>query len=67
MNSKSSLSLFAALAAVVALADPNAPQVTACTVTQDPATHLVTATYTLDEPAIITKIDIWSNTRKRRL
>ena len=60
MNSKSVLILSAALAAVVVFADPNAPQVTACTVTQDPATHLVTATYTLDEPAVVT-FDVKTN------
>ena len=60
MNNKLSLSFFAALAVVVAFADPNAPQVTACTVTQNPATHLVTATYTLDEPAVST-FDVKTN------
>ena len=60
MNSKSVLILSAALAATVAFADPNAPQITACTVTQDPVTHLVQATYTLDEPAVIT-FDVRTN------
>ena len=60
MNSKSLQSLSAAFAAVVAFADPNAPQITACNVAQDPATHLVKATYTLDEPAIIT-FDVKTN------
>ena len=57
MNSKSLLGLSAALAAMVAFADP---QITACTVTQDPVTHLVKATYTLDEPAVIT-FDVKTN------
>ena len=57
MNSKSLLGLSAALAAMVAFADP---QITACTVTQDPVTHLVTAAYTLDEPAVIT-FDVKTN------
>ena len=60
MNSKSILILSAALAAMGAFADPNAPQITSCTVTQDPATHLVKATYTLDEPAVIT-FDVKTN------
>ena len=60
MDSKLFLGISAALAAMVAFADPNAPQITACTVTQDSATHLVTATYTLDEPAVIT-FDVKTN------
>ena len=35
MNGKLFLSFSAALAAMVAFADPNVPQITACTVTQD--------------------------------
>ena len=60
MNIKSFLSAFALIAAMIVLADPNNPQVTLGTVTQDPATHLVKATYTLDEPAIIT-FDVKTN------
>jgi len=60
MNSKSFMSLSFVFAVLVAFADPNAPQVTACTVTQDPVTHLVTATYTLDEPAVVT-FDVKTN------
>ena len=60
MNSKLFLSLSAAFAAMVAFADPNSPQITACTVTQDSVTHLVKATYTLDEPAVIT-FDVKTN------
>ena len=60
MNSKSLWGLFATLATMVAFADPSSPQVTLGPVTQDPATHLVTASYTLDEPAVIT-FDVKTN------
>ena len=60
MNSKTFLSLSAVVSSMVAFADPNAPQVTACTVTQDSVTHLVKATYTLDEPAVVT-FDVKTN------
>ena len=60
MNSKSILILSGTFAAMVVFADPNAPQVTLDAVTQDPATHLVKATYTLDEPAVIT-FDVKTN------
>ena len=60
MNSKSFLSAFAMIAAMVVLADPNNPQITLGAVTQDPATHLVKATYMLDEPAVIT-FDVKTN------
>lgn len=60
MNSKLVLNFFSAVAAMVAFADPNNPQITACTVTQDPVTHLVKATYALDEPAVIT-FDVKTN------
>ena len=60
MNSKSFMSLSFVFAVLVAFADPNAPQVTACTATQDPVTHLVAATYTLDEPAVVT-FDVKTN------
>ena len=60
MNSKSILILSGAFAAMVVFADPDAPQVTLGVVTQDPATHLVKATYTLDESAVIT-FDVKTN------
>ena len=60
MNSKSFLSLFTALAAMVASADPNAPQATLTSVTQSQSMREVIATYTLDEPAIIT-FDVKTN------
>ena len=60
MNSKTFLSLSAVVSSMVAFADPNAPQVTTCTVTQDSVTHLVKATYTLDEPAVVT-FDVKTN------
>jgi len=60
MNSKLVLVFCAAFAALVAFADPNNPQITTCTVTQDPVTHLVKATYTLDEPAVVT-FDVKTN------
>ena len=60
MNSKSVLILSAALAAMVAFADPNAPQTTLVSVTQSQSMREVIATYTLDEPAIIT-FDVKTN------
>ena len=57
MRSKSYLAFSGALAALVAFADPT---VTDVSVTQDPVSHLVTATYTLDEPAVIT-FDVKTN------
>ena len=60
MDIKTILGLSFAVSSMVAFADPNAPQVTACTVTQDTATHLVKATYTLDEPAVVT-FDVKTN------
>ena len=60
MNIKVILGLSFAVSSMVAFADPNAPQVTLVSVSQDAATHLVTATYTLDEPAIIT-FDVKTN------
>ena len=60
MDIKTILGLSFAVSSMVAFADLNAPQVTACTVTQDAATHLVKATYTLDEPAVVT-FDVKTN------
>ena len=60
MNSKSILILSAALAAMVSSADPNAPQTTLVSVTQSQSMREVIATYTLDEPAIIT-FDVKTN------
>ena len=57
MNSELSLGFFAVLAAMAVLADPT---VTNVSVSQDHVTHLVTATYQLDEPAIIT-FDVKTN------
>ena len=60
MDIKTILGLSFAVSSMVAFADPNAPQATLVSVSQDAATHLVTATYTLDEPAIIT-FDVKTN------
>ena len=60
MNSKLLLSFSSAVVAMVAFADPNAPQVTLLSVSQDSASHLVKAAYTLDEPAIVT-FDVKTN------
>jgi len=60
MNIKVILGLSAAFSSMVAFADPNAPQATLVSVSQDSATHLVKATYTLDEPAVIT-FDVKTN------
>ncbi len=60
MNSKSFLSLFAALAAMVAFADPDNPQAAVVSVTQSQSMREVIATYTLDEPAIVT-FDVTTN------
>ena len=60
MNRESILSLFAALAAMVVIADPNNPQATLVSVSQAQAMREVIATYTLDEPAIIT-FDVKTN------
>ena len=57
MNSKLSLGFFAALVAMAVFADPTVANVS---VSQDPVTHLVTATYQLDEPAVIT-FDVKTN------
>ena len=60
MNSKTILSLVAVPAAMVAFADPNSPQATLVSVTQSQSMREVIATYTLDEPAIIT-FDVKTN------
>lgn len=60
MNSKSILILSVALAAMVSFADPNAPQATLVSVAQSQSMREVIATYTLDEPAIIT-FDVKTN------
>ena len=60
MNSKSFLSLFAALAAMAAFADPDNPQAVVASVSQSQSMREVIATYTLDEPAIIT-FDVKTN------
>ncbi len=60
MNSKLLLCFSSAVVAMVAFADPNAPQVTLLSVSQDSASHLVKAAYTLDEPAIVT-FDVLTN------
>jgi len=57
MSIKSVLVFFAAITEAIAVADP---QITSCTVTQDSATHLVKATYSLAEPAVIT-FDVKTN------
>ena len=60
MNSRNFTSLFVALAAMVVFADPNAPQASLVSVTQAQAMREVIATYTLNEPAIIT-FDVKTN------
>ena len=60
MNSKSFLGFIALAAALASSADPNAPQATLASVTQSQSMREVIATYTLDEPAIIT-FDVKTN------
>ena len=60
MNNKSILSLLVMVAAMAAFADPDSPQATLVSVTQSQSMREVVATYTLDEPAIIT-FDVKTN------
>ncbi len=60
MNNKSMLSLLVMVAAMAAFADPDSPQATLVSVTQSQSMREVVATYTLDEPAIIT-FDVKTN------
>jgi formylglycine-generating enzyme required for sulfatase activity len=60
MNSKSVLIFTTALAAMATFADPDSPQATLVSVTQSQSMREVIATYTLDEPAIIT-FDVKTN------
>ena len=60
MNSKLFLGVSTALAAMAAFADPSAPQATIVSVSQSQSMREVIATYTLDEPAIIT-FDVKTN------
>ena len=59
MNLKSLLCVTAACAALGAFADPNDPQVTLVSASQDD-NRVLTVTYTLDEPAIVT-FDVKTN------
>ena len=59
MKIKSLPSLFALCIGAVAFADPFDPQITSCSITQDDK-RVVTARYTLDEPAIVT-FDVKTN------
>ena len=60
INIKSFLSVAAAFALTASFADPNSPQAAIVSVTQSQSMREVTATYTLDEPAIIT-FDVKTN------
>ena len=60
MHIKSFLSIAAAFVLTASFADPNSPQAALVSVTQSQSMREVTATYTLDEPAIIT-FDVKTN------
>ena len=60
MHIKSFLSVAAAFALTASFADPNSPQAAIVSVTQSQSMREVTATYTLDEPAVIT-FDVKTN------